>query len=63
MTEPHWIRHSISCLPDCEGDWECHGCQCHDTPPHAWGCHERCRDTACECCCHQPDLFEEGEEP
>lgn len=61
MTEPHWIRHSISCLPDCEGDWDCGGCACHPEQ-HAWGCSCKCTDDDCWCCCHQEDLFEEGEQ-
>ena len=61
MTEPHWIRHSISCLPDCEGDWDCGGCRCHDGPEHAWGCTTRCADDDCGCTCHQEGLFDEEE--
>ena len=55
MTEPYWTTHSITCTPDCEGDWECGGCQCHPDN-HSWGCHERCHDPECGCGCHAPEL-------
>lgn len=61
--QPYWMRHSITCTPGCEGDWECKGCPCHPEPDHSWGCHDRCRDAYCQCIHHQLTLFDEEVEP